>query len=162
MSFGSDLKQAGTDSIVVLDVGLIKDTMQIRLSQLVDDLEIIKLETRDTALVKSGYMAVSDQYMLLGSYLMPCKLFDKNGTFLRQIGGLGQGPGEYTNIYDAQIDEVNNRIYMLPWTSNQLLVFDLDGNILPPIPLPARVPKGVFRVDTKKNLLTMGILPFRI
>ena len=44
-------KQAGTDSIVVLDVGLIKDTMQIRLSQLVDDLEIIKLETRDTALV---------------------------------------------------------------------------------------------------------------
>ena len=153
-------KQAGTDSIVVLDVGLIKDTMQIRLSQLVDDLEIIKLETRDTALVKSGYMAVSDRYMLLGSYLMPCKLFDKNGTFLRQIGGLGQGPGEYTNIYDAQIDEVNNRIYMLPWTSNQLLVFDLDGNILPPIPLPARVPKGVFRVDTKKNLLTMGILPF--
>ena len=89
-------KQAGTDSIVVLDVGLIKDTMQIRLSQLVDDLEIIKLETRDTALVKSGYMAVSDRYMLLGSYLMPCKLFDKNGTFLRQIGGLGQGPGEYT------------------------------------------------------------------
>lgn len=154
-------KQAGTDSIVVLDVGLIKDTMQIRLSQLVDDLEIIKLETRDTALVKSGYMAVSDRYMLLGSYLMPCKLFDKNGTFLRQIGGLGQGPGEYTNIYDAQIDEVNNRIYMLPWTSNQLLVFDLDGNILPPIPLPARVPKGVFRVDTKKNLLTMGILPFQ-
>ena len=50
--------------------------MQIRLSQLVDDLEIIKLETRDTALVKSGYMAVSDRYMLLGSYLMPCKLFD--------------------------------------------------------------------------------------
>lgn len=154
-------KQVGTDSIMVLDVGLIKDTMQIRLSQLVDGLEIIKLETRDTALVKPGYMVVSDRYMLLGSYLMPYKLFDKNGTFLHQIGGLGQGPGEYTNIYDAQIDEVNNRIYMLPWTSNQLLVFDLDGNLLPPIPLPARIPKGVFRVDTKKNRLTMGILPFR-
>lgn len=83
-------KQAGTDSIVVLDVGLIKDTMQIRLSQLVDDLEIIKLETRDTALVKSGYMAVSDRYMLLGSYLMPCKLFDKNGTFRVRLAGLGK------------------------------------------------------------------------
>ena len=111
--------------------------------------------------IVNRFFFVSTRYMLLGSYLMPCKLFDKNGTFLRQIGGLGQGPGEYTNIYDAQIDEVNNRIYMLPWTSNQLLVFDLDGNILPPIPLPARVPKGVFLVDTKKNLLTMGILPFQ-
>ena len=39
-----------------------------------------------------------------------------------RLAGLGKVPGEYTNIYDAQIDEVNNRIYMLPWTSNQLLV----------------------------------------
>lgn len=83
-------KQAGTDSIVVLDVGLIKDTMQIRLSQLVDDLEIIKLETRDTALVKSGYMAVSDQYMLLGSYLRPCKLFVRMGLSCVRLAGLGK------------------------------------------------------------------------
>ena len=79
-------KQAGTDSIVVLDVGLIKDTMQIRLSQLVDDLEIIKLETRDTALVKSGYMAVSDRYMLLGSYLI------RMGLSCVKLAGLGKVP----------------------------------------------------------------------
>ena len=87
-------KQAGTDSIVVLDVGLIKDTMQIRLSQLVDDLEIIKLETRDTALVKSGYMAVSDRYM----HPVRMNRFYKSARILFYIDRL-----EYRNRYRQRI-----------------------------------------------------------
>ena len=85
-------KQVGIDSIMVLDVGLIKDTMQIRLSQLVDDLEIIKLETRDTALVKSGYMAVSDRYMLLGSYLCLVSYLIRMGLSCVKLAGLGKVP----------------------------------------------------------------------
>ena len=64
-------------------------------------------------------------------------------------------------LYDDQIDEKNNRIYLLPWTTNKILVFDMQGNALPPIPLPNRIPKGVFNIDTQKGQLTMGMIPFK-
>lgn len=31
--------------------------------------------------------------------------FDRKGYFITMIGSIGQGPGEYQTIYDAQIDE---------------------------------------------------------
>lgn len=153
-------RSAGNDSVVVLDVNLLKDTLQVPLSQLVEEMDIVKLDARDTALVKGGMVAASDNYILVGGSSVPCKLFDKKGRFLHQIGKIGQGPGEYTNIYNSQIDEAHNRIYLLPWTSKQLLAYDLQGNLVSSIPLPYVVPKGVFHVDTEKELLTVGMLPF--
>lgn len=151
----------GNDSVVVLNMDLLKDTLEVRISQLLESMDIIKLDSRDTALVKGGMISASEHYILVGGSSMPCKLFDKTGKFLYQIGHIGQGPGEYTNIYSSQIDEAHNRIYLLPWTSKQLLVYDLKGNILPAIPLPYVVPKGAFHVDTDKKLLTIGMLPFQ-
>lgn len=152
---------AGNDSVAVLDASLLKDTLEVRLSQLIEDMDIIKLDSRDEALVKGGVTAVSDNYILVGGSSMPCKLFDRQGKFLHRIGAIGQGPGEYTNIYSSQIDEAHNRIYLLPWTSKQLLAYDLEGNLVHSIPLPYVVPKGVFHVDTDKELLTIGMLPFQ-
>ena len=43
---------------------------------------------------------------------------------------------------------------------DKLLVFDLQGNPQPPIPLCMRVPKGKFRVDTEKSEVTLTTLPF--
>lgn len=150
----------GNDSVVVLDVNLLKDTLEVPVSQLVEEMDIIKLDARDTALVKGGMIAASDNYLLVGGSSMPCKLFDRKGKFLHRIGKIGQGPGEYTNIYNSQIDEAHNRIYLLPWTSKQLLVYDLKGTPVDAIPLPYVVPKGVFHVDTQKEILTVGMLPF--
>lgn len=56
------------------------------------------------------------------------------GIFLTNIGAIGQGPGEYQMVYDVKLDEANNRIYILPWNASQLLVYDLQGNVLDPIP----------------------------
>ena len=92
---------------------------------------------------------------------MPYKLYDKKtGKYLTKIGGYGQGPGEYQNIYDQQVDEANNRIYLLPWSAKQILVYDLKGNNLPPIPLCHLVPKGHFYVDTKNETVIVSALPF--
>lgn len=151
---------AGNDSVVVLDVNLLKDTLEVPISQLVEKIDIVKLDARDTALVKGGRISASEHYILVESSSMPCKLFDRKGKFLHQIGKIGQGPGEYTNIYGSQIDEAHDRIYLLPWTSKQLLAYDLQGNLVRSIPLPYVVPKGVFHVDTDKELLTIGMLPF--
>lgn len=45
----------GNDSVVVCNLDLIKDTLNIPLSQLIDDFKIIKLDSKDEALVKSYF-----------------------------------------------------------------------------------------------------------
>ena len=87
----------GNDSVVVCNLDLIKDTLNIPLSQLIDDFKIIKLDSKDEALVKSYFTHITDNYIgVYSGRMIPYKLFDKEGNFLRTIGSIGQGPNEYT------------------------------------------------------------------
>lgn len=139
---------------------LLSDTLQIPLSLLTEDLEIIRFDNRDEALMGEQMVIVSENYLLVWNQEHPVRLFDRKGHFLTNIGASGQGPGEYQALYDAQIDEANNRIYMLPWTIGQLLVYDLQGNVLPSIPLCLNIPKGKLWINTKDSLIAVFALPF--
>lgn len=155
--------QVGDNKVLSCDQKLLTDTIRLPLSLFTEELEIIKLDHRDEALVKEAKVTVSDNYMLVHSGYPPTayKLFDRKGKFLTDIGSVGQGPGEYKNVYDVQLDEANNRIYLMPWQSQKILVYDLKGNILDPIPMPIRCPKAKFRVDTKKGTVSVVLLAFK-
>ena len=151
----------GTDKVVVAQRSLLKDTIDLPISELIEDLQIVLLDKADEALVGQTSAIVSDNYILVKCRNNnPCKLFDIKGNFISNIGTVGQGPNEYRLIYDQQIDEANKRIYLLPWQSNKLLVFDFNGNALEPIPLCDRIPKGMFRVNKDKTV-TCVMLPFQ-
>lgn len=154
--------QVGDDQVLVCEQNLLTEQIRVPLSYLTEELQIIKLENRDEALVGENAIVMSDNYFLIWNQQQnPFKLFDKNGKYITAIGAFGQGPGEYQNIYDAQIDEKNDRIYLLPWQSNMLLVYDLKGNSLPPIPLCLRTPKAKFKVDASDSTIAVVVLPFK-
>lgn len=155
--------QTGNNRVLSCDLALFKDTIRLPLSFFTEEMEIIKLDDRDEALVKQASLTVSDNYILVsGGYPpQPFKLFDRKGNYISDIGGIGQGPGEYNNVYGAQIDETNNRIYLMPWQSAQLLVYDLEGKTLDPIPLCLRCPKSKFYVDAKAGTVSVVVLPFQ-
>ena len=151
------------NGVIVCDKSLLKETITIPLSDLTDgELQILKLDDADEALVKGGSTVISDNYILVkGERSIPYKLFErKTGKFIANIGSYGQGPHEYISVYDQQIDEANNRIYLLPWTATKILVYDLKGNGLDPIPLCYDVPKGKIKVDTKNGTVVVCTLPF--
>ncbi|MBP3519479.1 MAG: 6-bladed beta-propeller [Parabacteroides sp.] len=154
--------QVGTDKVLSCDQKLLADTVRIPLSFFTEELEIIKLDNRDEALVGQTGVTVSDHYILTHSGYPPTafKLFDRKGNFIAEVGKIGQGPGEYTSVYDAQIDELNQRIYLMPWQSDKLLVFDMQGKALEPIPLGIRCPKAKFKVDPMQNTLIVAALPW--
>ena len=150
------VEMAGSDSVWVCHLSMLKDTVTVPLSHFVEELEMVKLDNRDAALVSP-----SKQYILV--YKMghvPFKLFTKSGTYLRDIGSFGQGAGEYGLAYDAQMDEENNRLYVLCWQADHILVFDLQGNILQPIRLVHWSPKGVFHVETERGRVHVCALSF--
>lgn len=152
-----------TGQLVTAELKALKDTINLPLSQLTEELQIVKLDNRDEALI-GGWTrtTIGKKHILISNNKQtPYKLFDRSGKFLTNIGSYGQGPNEYLNTYAEQLDEERNRIYILPWQSDKLLVFDLKGQPQPPIPLGARVPKGQFRVDGAKSEVTVTALPFK-
>ncbi|NDV67153.1 6-bladed beta-propeller [Bacteroides sp. 224] len=155
-------QKKGSDRVVVCDFSKMNDTISLPLSYLAEEMQIVKLDNRDEALVGGrGRTTVTDSYILVSNKKQtPFRLFDRKGKFITNIGTYGQGPNEYQNTYDEQLDEKHNRIYILPWMTRKILVFDLQGNAYNPIPLPWNVPKGQFRVNTADSLVTVTTLPF--
>lgn len=156
----------GRDSVVVCDIDLLKDTVDLPLSFFVEDFQIVKLDNSDEALVGITDVCLSENYILVygsvfsGHY--PCRLFTKEGRFVADVGALGQGPGEYRSIYGAQIDEHHQCIYLMPFAnSNVIYVYDLEGKPLYSLPLHLPVTKAIFKVDTSKRELIVGVLPFK-
>lgn len=151
-----------TGDLIVCDLAKATDTLDVPLSMLTEELQIVPLDNRDEALV-GGWVrtTVSDNYILVSNNRqVPYKLFGRDGKFICTVGSFGQGPNEYQLTYAEQLDEAHNRIYIMSWNAEKILVFDLKGNPQPYIPLNTRVPKGKFRVNTADSTVIVTTLPF--
>ena len=151
-----------TGDLIVCDLAKATDTLDVPLSMLTEELQIVPLDNRDEALV-GGWVrtTVSDNYILVSNNRqVPYKLFGRDGKFICTVGSFGQGPNEYQLTYAEQLDEAHNRIYIMSWNAEKILVFDLKGNPQPYIPLNTRVPKGKLRVNTADSTVIVTKLPF--
>lgn len=151
-----------TGDLIVCDLAKATDTLDIPLSRLTEELQIVPLDNRDEALV-GGWVrtTISDKYILVSNNRqIPYKLFGRDGKFICTVGSFGQGPNEYQLTYAEQLDEQHDRIYIMSWNADKILVFDLKGNPQPYIPLNTRVPKGKFRVNTADSTVIVTTLPF--
>ena len=151
-----------TGDLIVCDLAKATDTLDVPLSMLTEELQIVPLDNRDEALV-GGWVrtTVSDNYILVSNNRqVPYKLFGRDGKFICTVGSFGQGPNEYQLTYAEQLDEQHDRIYIMSWNADKILVFDLKGNPQPYIPLNTRVPKGKLRVNTADSTVVVTTLPF--
>lgn len=151
----------GDSELISCDITKLKDTVDLPLSMFIEDFQLVKLDNRDEALVGFTFVTVTDKHILVRNIRQnPFKLFDINGEFITTIGSFGQGPNEYQNVYDEWLDEKTGQIFILPWSSNKLLRFDLENNPLNPIPLRYRVPKGKIFVNSEESTVSVFLLPF--
>lgn len=153
----------GKDSLLTCNLQSVKDTFIVPLSMLLSDLEIVKLEDSEDALIKfDGNATVSNNYIgIFSSSSGGYKVYNKQGKYLRTLSSKGNGPNEYLiAIYDSYIDEKHQKFYLLPMTSNYILVYDFEGKPLDPIPLAYKIHKGRFRIDYEKKEVLLAVLPF--
>ncbi len=147
------------DTVVTCDVASVKESMIIPLSKLIDSLEIIRLENIDTAMIKPVVVDITDNHIGTNSY-SAYKLFTRDGKYLTDFESQRQDFDKYPFAYDSQIDEGNHSVYILPWTSKDMLVYDLDGTFVKSIPLSYLVHKGVFNLDIKQQRISIVQMPF--
>jgi hypothetical protein len=89
--------------------------------------EIIKLETNDDCLVSSqGNILLTDDHIIIGDRMTKrISLFNRDGSFVRNIGASGRGPGEYIQLGGFTV--VNDSIYVQDAAQAKVVVYPLTG-----------------------------------
>ena len=128
----------------------------VYVSDLMESMEIIQLDTVREAYIAINQLMVSDNYLLTtnGKH---AKLFRRSdGKFISNIGNRGQGPGEFFIVDGGIIDERNKRVYLSDMVLDHVIAYDWNGKHLPDeaIQLPmVSTWKEVYLNETKDSAL---------
>ncbi len=122
-------KPVAITTIDILD-GL-KSEKELRLSEIVDGVEYVKLETSSECLFSWASFSVGEKYILAVQQYGPAQifLFDRSGKFIRKIGGEGKGPLEYTSLSTVVTDPEETYILVNDYQRDILMKYDFDGNV---------------------------------
>lgn len=157
----AQMVEVNGNKVIDCNISEVTDTVGFPLSKIIKKCEFIPLETNDSSLFESVYhVGVSENYIAVhsrGQY--PIKLFNREGKFIRNIGSIGRGPGEFSSLYGIQLDEPANKIYLTPFANaTQIIVYNLDGEDLAPIPLVYKQTKC--KVYVEGDVVTVLSMPF--
>ena len=101
------------------------------LTPFIDSVQMIPLEAKEGAFITQIEKIILDshqQIIILNS--TGILQFDATGNFIRRIGKIGRGPGEYQKIYDICLDQTKEKLLALDY-NNQVLQYSLtDGHFM--------------------------------
>jgi hypothetical protein len=160
----ADLILHGDHLVTICHLNQLKDTITLPVSFFTEELHIVQLDKGgENGIVGDGrqVMIGNNHILVSGSIISkhPFKLYSKTGIFISDIGAIGNGPNEYRGVNNSQLDEVHDRIYLLPSPGDKILVYDFSGNYYDPIQLPYRIIFGTFHVNTSDSIITVFAPP---
>ncbi len=111
----------------------IDKAIELPVSQLVEDIQFIALETNANCFMDRDISKIElfNSRIYISDYKYIYK-FDLNGKFLRRIGKQGRGPGEYSpnGFQTFLIDKRNQQLIIFDLVSQRMIVYDLDGKFV--------------------------------
>lgn len=117
------------NGLYIIDFEQCMNTEQaLMLSEIADTLEYLELKTpEDVVIANILHLVPSDDFLLVQARDGVFK-FSWEGEYLQRIGRRGQGPGEYSLVFDVEVDPVRKEIILAD--SGKVLFYDFDGNFL--------------------------------
>ena len=143
-----------------IDLDGVKET-SIPFSAYFKSPKTIILETNENCLIGHIFdLQVFDEciYVLDTQIANSLFVFDMSGQFLKKIGSLGQGPGEYIQLSDFTLDKENKNIYLLDF-SKRIHQYRLDGSFVRTITLKLQK-TNIRNIHYYNNRLLMSVLAF--
>jgi hypothetical protein len=113
----------------VIDIDILEAEKEIKISSIFKNIRTIILKENDDVVIGGiDGIQVVDNYIFVLDRFKAKKLFvfDKEGNFIRQIGQIGVGPGEYLSIVDFCIDKEKREVYILDRDGIKIRKYNLD------------------------------------
>jgi hypothetical protein len=137
------------------------------LSDFIEDLQVVHLDSENPDALLGTYVSatLSENYIGINNSEPSTffRLYDRaSGKFIRKIGNIGRGPGEYTSLYDWVIDEPGDRVYLVPFAKTQILEYTISGDYVGEITIPALSGQGnrKTKIEVRDSIITAYIMPF--
>lgn len=115
------------DKFLVIDAGkIITGEKLAPITDLTQDIGVIPLETTDESYIESIYrISLHNENIFVTNIRRNLLEFNSNGKFKQQIGRIGRGPGEYSNIIYHEINRENDEILLMG--TGILNIYSKDG-----------------------------------
>lgn len=126
------ISQPSAKGVTVIDLAKSKSTYgKLYLSDIAEDVEYVRMETNPQCLFYTNYkLIVTDKYIIAGAHSQPVLLFNRQGKFIRNIGSVGQGPGEFMRGSDLLFDPVKNILRVFDKASGKMIAYTIDGKYI--------------------------------
>jgi hypothetical protein len=132
ISFSCSEKQH-YDALHTIKMSKGKELKQAVVSDFIEKVDFIELETSENSIlgiVSKLYVAQNRIYVLDILKAKALFVFGKDGRFIKKIGQVGTGPGEYIGIIDFLVDKKSQQILLLVDRGGRIMRMDYDGNYL--------------------------------
>jgi len=148
-----------SDEVILLDTHeAVKNKKDLKLSDIAKSIEFVKLETSPECLISGGRYVVGEKYIVfLNRKPEKVMLFDRSGKYLREIGRVGKGPGEFERptYIDLSPDEDRILVESVSFPSI-ILEFSIDGNFIRSAELSNRSENGVYYLGNDQFIFMQG------
>jgi len=115
------------DELYIVDIDTIKELEEINLSTFFENINTVILEDSELIGRVNKMYILKDSIFILDRVVAKSLLvYNKKGEFLKKIGAIGQGPGEYILPFDFSININEGLIYLLDSYSQRINIYDVN------------------------------------
>lgn len=129
----------------------------VLLSSIADRVEYIKLETNEACIIDKIEKLVLYQDNIFIANATQFFKFSKDGEFIKRIGTIGKGPGEYIKIMDFAINSKKKVVSIYDIDLRKIINYDLEGNYLEEFLLDSQ--PTLIAYDKSNRLNAAWVLP---
>lgn len=140
----SSIKITKNGEIIKIDPS---NTANLSMKDLYSKIELVPLETNKNSIIKEVTKIVyyEDTYLILDENQNTVLIFDSCGKFINKIQKTGNGPGEYSLLYDFDINPFTKNLEFLN-PRGEFLTYSRDGSFISSISIPIKAPQKFIRL----------------
>ena len=148
--------QSKSTEIPVIDIDNPTGAVDLNISDLLNNITIVPLETNDDLLLSTAggtSFTVTNRYILVSTREKLLQ-FDRKGKYIRTLAIRGNGPNEFSYIYTRLVDEKLNRLYYVDARGNNIPVtcIDLSTGKFLEFPNPDLPAQSIQAIDAEGNI----------
>lgn len=131
-SCGSSIQEQVIEDNEPMKIAILQGNQEVRDVPLFKDMNAVILESNPSVLMAAcnKIEEYNDELYILDKKLSNLFVFNTEGDFVRKVGGLGNGPGQYQSIYGFALDREKEEVLIYSLDDQAIFKYSLAGKFL--------------------------------